>query len=108
MSPQEEQLISARNRVSQAGQDAHDIRELEKYPPFHRYFQRRLKQKHDEIEQRFKYDPPTICSLQQREALRNQMLAYEDLVKMLKDDMRAAVSLIEAPPPGPPRPTQVG
>lgn len=77
-------------------QDLEDIRELKKNSAFTRYWLRRLTQKRAEIERRFKYDPPEKVSKDQREELRQAMIALEDLEKMMAVDegnIRGAISV---------------
>lgn len=85
--PTIEETISA----ELAQRDVQDIRELRNFVPFGRYLKRRLKQKHDAAEASFKYDP---VSPAQREALRQKLLAYEEILALLDTDDAACRSFL--------------
>ena len=82
----------------QAGQDIADIEFLAKNDQFNRYWLRRLNAKHAAVEKSFKYDALTG---EQREAKRQQMLAYEELRDMPATDRSVCQRQLEAPPPVP-------
>jgi len=65
-------------------QDIIDIQALRNFEPFNRYFVRRLKEKHAEIEKRFRDDPAEKCSYEEREILRRLMKEYEDILRMME------------------------
>ena len=81
-----------------AGQDIADIEFLAKCEPFQRYWARRLQDKHGVVEKSFKYDALTP---EQREAKRQQMLAYEEMRDMPNVDRGVCQKLLEAPMPVP-------
>lgn len=72
--------------AERARQDLEDIMSLKNSDAFNRYFLRRLTQKRTEVERRFKYEPPENVDKDQREELRQTMLALEDLEKMMAVD----------------------
>ncbi len=97
----EQQLFRQR-----AGQDIADIEALASTPAFGRYWMRRLQDKHALAEKSFKYD---VLSPEDREAKRQQMLAFEELRDMASKDRVACQKILEsaAPVPGQ-RPMQAG
>lgn len=76
-------------RREAARRDVQDIRALTGHEAFNRYYLRRIRQKHAEIEKAFKYDdmPPD-----QREALRQKLLFIEEILKMPAKDEAVALS----------------
>lgn len=93
-----DQLREAQLARQQAGQDIADIEALSKFEAFNRYWMRQLQQKHAAMERRFKYDAATG---EQREAWRQQLLAYEELRDMPKVHRVVCQRALEAPPPVP-------
>ncbi len=75
-------LVAAeRNR-----QDLEDIVSLKNSDAFNRYWLRRLKQKRENAEREFKYEPASKITKERREELRQVMLALEELEKMMDVD----------------------
>lgn len=97
--------------AERARQDLEDIMSLKNSDAFNRYFLRRLTQKRAEIERKFKYEPPEKVDKNQREELRQTMLALEDLEKMMSVDegnIRGGISreaIAQRPRGGPPDPS---
>lgn len=73
-----------------ATRDIEAIKQLRENGPFNTYFLRRLRMKHDAIEEKFKYDTPQKCDAAEREILRRLMLEYENEILSLMDRDDAA------------------
>jgi hypothetical protein len=69
-----------------ARRDAEDIAALRLSEPFNRYWMRRLKQRRDETDRAFRFDPPAKCDFVQREVLRNLVIAYDELLNVMQAD----------------------
>jgi len=78
-------------RREAALRDVQDIRALTGNEAFNRYYLRRLRQKHADVEKAFKYDD---MPADKREAARQQMLFIEEILKMPAKDEASALSEI--------------
>src|SRR3954468_15991023 len=86
----EDQDISKQVSKELALRDLGDIADLRKSDGFNRYFLRRLNQKRNEVEKKFRYDSAVPVDKEDREILRRLMLAYEELVWLLDVDESSA------------------
>lgn len=93
-----DQLREAQLRRQRDAQDAGDIDALTKYEPFNRYWLRCLNQKIADTETSFKKDEMTM---ERREAVRQRLLAYEELRDMMRNHRASIQKALEAPPPVP-------
>lgn len=99
----------ARQERQQAAQDEADIIALEKFEPFQRYWNRRLRQKYEQLVEDLKHGEMGGV---ERENVRQKMLLLEDIMGMSRsdriaasrvvDDLQGAVQAVQ------PRPVQVG
>lgn len=89
-----------------AAQDMADASALEKYEPFQRYWLRRLRQRHDELQGEFESTP---MSHEMREIKRCQMLLLREFLTLTRTDKAMAAKEAETPlQEAQQRPVQVG
>ncbi len=98
--PSEREISEARTRQL-AAQDIQDIKTLRGAESFNRYFIRRLRDRQTAINTRFRNDPPAKCDDREREILRRLLLEYDELLKLLDNDERAAGSTLGSMGPAP-------
>ena len=89
MTTDEERINRIRTREA-AAQMLADITALQREPAFERYWLKRLRQKHETIDLRFRRDDPSECSHEDREALRQLLLLIEELIRMPAQDRAVA------------------
>ena len=87
MTPDQEQAVI---RETVARRDLEDIKFLRECAPFQRYFMRRIRDKQETIAERFRNDPPSKCTHEEREILRRLLNEYDDIAGMLEIDQGAA------------------
>jgi len=83
------------SRRESAKRDLQDIAALRRTEAFSRYFLRRLRDKHTDAEQHFKYDEPAKCDAVQRELWRQRMLLLEEIINMSAVDERIGMQELE-------------
>jgi hypothetical protein len=77
-----------------ATRDLEHIKKLREEPAFVNYFERRLKMKRDAIEEKFRTDPVTKCSHEEREIRRRLLMEYDEIISLLSSDEAAIESLL--------------
>jgi hypothetical protein len=84
-----------------ATRDLEHIKQLREFTPFHAYMMRRLRMKRDVIEDRFRTDPTSKCSHEEREILRRLLMEYDnELLSLLDNDEASARRTLETQRPG--------
>jgi len=86
--------IAQTKQKEQAHQDLADIVALRDLPAFNRYFIRRLQMKREAVRVAFENDPPEKCSHEEREIRRRILKTYDELLVMMQQDQRAAMSIV--------------
>lgn len=78
--------------------DLDDIKFLQACEPFNRYFLRRLREKREAADRRFRGDPPSVCDAAQREALRQVVNEYDDMLRLMQTDKQASERILATMP----------
>lgn len=80
--------------IEVARRDIDDIKRLQEFEPFRRYFIRRLEERGSEVGRKFKESPPAEVDKEEREHLRKLLLEYESILGMMEKDMAMYTSTL--------------
>lgn len=73
--------------IEVAKRDVDDIKRLQEFEPFRRYFIRKLEARGAEVARSFKDDPPHKVDKEEREILRRILKEFETIFEMMDKDL---------------------